>query len=113
MNAASAIPAAADRPGAKGQHKGKRQTKPSPSLLPPEDGRLQITPGPADREAGEPVAVGVIAVRALARKGCALPTPGERRYVRGKVRATLLALERRGVTRKVGRGRGTKRLLSS
>jgi len=61
------------------------------------------------REAGEPLAVGVIAVRALARKGCDLPGPTLRKQVRGKVRECLGKLERRGVVRTVGSGRGTKR----
>ena len=65
------------------------------------------------REAGEPLPVREIAVRALARKGATLPGPTLRKYVRGRVRECLGKMERRGVVWTVGSGRGTKRGLKS
>jgi hypothetical protein len=60
------------------------------------------------REAGEPLPVATIAIRALARKGVALPDPKLRRYTRNKVQAALGALDKRGVTMGVGNGKETK-----
>lgn len=61
------------------------------------------------RAVGEPLPVREIAVRALARKGVTLPGPTLRKYVRGKVRAALIGMDNRGVTRKAGSGNGARR----
>ena len=65
------------------------------------------------REAGEPLPVAAIAVRALARKGVALPDPKLRRYTRNKVRSALIALDKRGVTMRIGEGKAARRVDTS
>jgi hypothetical protein len=61
------------------------------------------------REAGEPLPVAVIAVRALARKGIALPDPTLRRRTRHRLRQMFAVLGKRGVTVRVGSGKGSRR----
>lgn len=61
------------------------------------------------REAGEPLGVLEITLRALAKNGAPPLGPRERRDHPTKVLATLVKLERRGVARKVGSGKGTRR----
>lgn len=65
------------------------------------------------REAGEPLGVAQIAVRALAMKGEPLPGPTLRKRVRVRVRCVVAKLEGRGVVVTVGRGKGTKRVLAT
>ena len=83
--------------------------KPNPVFERGELTRLALT---ILREAGEPLPVSVIAVRALAMKGIDLPTPRIRRMTKGRLRAVFLALERRGVARSVGEGNDTRRGLA-
>lgn len=61
------------------------------------------------REAKAPLPVGVIAVRALAMKGVERPGPGPRKLIRVRVSNLFWVWDRRGVTRKVGAGNGTRR----
>jgi len=63
------------------------------------------------REAGEPLPVGVIAVRMLALKGVTLPDPATRLAVRRRIRVMFHSLDRRGVTMLVGKGRDSKRAI--
>ena len=60
-----------------------------------------------------PVAIRVIALAALARKGIMTPGPGTMRYMRTKVRAIIGNWQRKGKARTVGRDRGTLRALTS
>jgi len=61
------------------------------------------------REAGEPLAVAVIAVRMLARKGIALPDPRLRCRTRERLRRMFASLQERGVTVRVGHGNASRR----
>lgn len=65
------------------------------------------------REAGKPLPVAVIAVRALARQGVMLPGPTLRRYMRKRVRECLGKMEKRGLVQTIGSGRATRRGLVS
>lgn len=65
------------------------------------------------REAGEPLPVATIAVRALARKGVTLPDPTLRRRTRQQVRAALIGLDKRGVTVRIGEGKASRRGLKN
>lgn len=64
------------------------------------------------REAGEPLSIAVIAVRALAQKGHTLPGPTLRKRTRHKIRNALIGLDKRRVTVRVGEGREAKRGLT-
>ena len=64
------------------------------------------------REAGEPLPVRVIAVRALAMKGIALPDPRLRHLTRKRLRTIFGALDRRGVTVRLGDGMEARRGLA-
>lgn len=64
------------------------------------------------REAGEPLPVSMVAVRALAAKGVTLPPPRIRRMAKSRLRAIFYALEKRGVVRSVGTGNEAKRELA-
>jgi hypothetical protein len=55
----------------------------------------------------------VIAVRALAVKGVTLPGPGTMKLTRTRLVQFLCQLDKRGITVKVGRGKATRRALSS
>ncbi len=61
------------------------------------------------REEGKPPPVGVIVVRALARKGVTQPGPGLRKLIRVRLQQYLGAQEKRGVVVKVGTGNATRR----
>ncbi len=50
------------------------------------------------REAGKPLPIRAIAVRALASKGINLPSPMLRRAIRKRLRMAIIALDKRGVT---------------
>jgi hypothetical protein len=65
------------------------------------------------REAGEPLPVRVIVVRMLAMKGIPLPDRHTRHEVRRRVRIMFCALDKRGVTVRVGEGRESRRGLAS
>lgn len=64
------------------------------------------------REAGEPLAVSVIAVRILAAKGIPLPTPTVRKIAKSRLRHAFSDLEKRGVVCSVGVGMDAKRALA-
>jgi hypothetical protein len=63
------------------------------------------------REAGEPLAVRTIAVRALAAKGIALPDPRAMRWTRLRLQQVMARWQAKGVVRTVGSGRETRREL--
>ena len=65
------------------------------------------------REAGEPLAVSVIAVRILAAKGINLPPPRIRKMTKGRLRHAFSDLEKRGVVCSVGEGMEARRALNS
>jgi len=60
-----------------------------------------------------PMAVRVIALAALARKGVTLPGPGTMRHTRKCVRGILGTWERKGKAQTVGRNKGTRRVLTN
>jgi hypothetical protein len=64
------------------------------------------------RQAREPLPIRVIAVRMLAAKGIALPDPAMRGYLRKRLRIAFAAMDRRGVTVRIGEGHGAKRALA-
>jgi hypothetical protein len=64
------------------------------------------------RRAGEPLPIRVIAVRMLAAKGIALPDPATRRHLRKRLRIGFTAMDRRGVTVRVGDGCEARRTLA-
>lgn len=64
------------------------------------------------REAGEPLPVSVIAVRALAAKGIDLPSPRIRRMAKSRLRAIFGALGKRGIVCSVGTGNDARRGLA-
>lgn len=64
------------------------------------------------REAGEALPIWVIALRMLALKGIPEPLPWLRRRTRNRVRQMFIALDKRGVTVKVGDGNGAIRGLA-
>jgi hypothetical protein len=64
------------------------------------------------REAGEPLPIRVIAVRALAIKGIDFPDAKARHLTRKRLRAVFLALDKRGVTVRVGEGMEARRGLA-
>jgi hypothetical protein len=64
------------------------------------------------REAGEPLPIRTIAVRVLAMKGVALPDPTVRKRTRSKLRCAFIALDRRGVTVRIGEGNESQRGLA-
>ena len=86
-----------------------RHRKPNPVFARGELPRLALT---ILREAGEPLAIREIAVRALARKGIALPGPTMRKDARRRLRMVFSLLNHRGVTRVVGEGNEAKRELA-
>jgi hypothetical protein len=61
------------------------------------------------REAGGALPIRVIAVRALAAKGCHTPDRRIYRMTRVRLQQLFLRLDGRGITVKVGRGRETRR----
>jgi hypothetical protein len=61
------------------------------------------------REAGEPLPVAVIVRKMLAAKGVDLPDRRTFKLAKNRLHNALLALDARGVTMKVGRGRETRR----
>jgi hypothetical protein len=63
------------------------------------------------RETQGPIAVRVIAVEALARKGCPLPGPGTLRRTRIRVFHALARWQERGLVVSVGSGKATRRVL--
>ena len=63
------------------------------------------------REANEPLAISVITVRILAKKGVDLPTPTIRKMTKSRLRAALLAFGKRGVVCTVGVGEDRKKEL--
>ena len=65
------------------------------------------------REAGKPLPVAVVAVRALARKGIALPDPTLRRRTRHRLRQMFAVLQKRGVTVRLGHGKDARRAIAS
>ena len=64
------------------------------------------------REAGEPLPIAAVAVRALRAKGVTWPDPVLRRRTRTKLRAAFGKLRARGVLVAVGSGNGTKHRLA-
>ncbi len=65
------------------------------------------------RQAKEPRAVREIARKALAAKGVRFPDDRTWKTTRVRLQQYLGKLDRRGVTRKVGSGNGTRRTLTS
>lgn len=65
------------------------------------------------REAEEPLPIRVIAVRMLAAKGIILPDPHMRHLLRKRLRMVFIALDKRGVTVRIGKGMGTRRGLGN
>jgi hypothetical protein len=65
------------------------------------------------RQAGEPLSIAVIAVRALAQKGHTLPGPTLRKRTRHKIRNALIGLDKRRLTVRIGEGRDAKRGLKT
>jgi hypothetical protein len=61
------------------------------------------------REEGRPLPVAVITRRMLAAKGVTLPDRRTFKLTKNRLQNALLALDRRGVTMKVGRGNATRR----
>lgn len=86
-----------------------RHYKPNPVFARQELPRLAMA---IMREAGEPLPVGVIAVRALARKGVTAPGPGLRKLIRVRLQQYLGVQEKRGAVVKVGTGNVTRRGLA-
>lgn len=64
------------------------------------------------REAGEPLPIRVIAARALATKGVALPDRKAWKGIRVQLQKLFWRLDRRGLTVLVGEGSRTKRALA-
>jgi hypothetical protein len=64
------------------------------------------------REAGEPLPIAAVAVRALKAKGIAWPDPRLRRRTRTKLREAFGKLRARGVLETVGRGNATRHTLA-
>lgn len=83
-----------------------RHYKPNPVFTRQELPRLAMA---IMREEGAPLPVGVIAVRALARKGVTAPGPGLRKLIRVRLQQYLGVQEKRGVVVKVGTGNATRR----
>jgi hypothetical protein len=65
------------------------------------------------REAGEPLAVSVIARRVLQAKGIELPTIHVQRMTRARVRTYFSVLGKRGVVQTFGTGNKAKRGLKN
>lgn len=86
-----------------------RKYKPNPIFARRELPRLALT---VLREAGEPLPIRVITVRVLAAKGIAMPDPTLRRRTRNRLRTMFAALDRRGVTVRIGDGNAARRGLS-
>lgn len=61
------------------------------------------------REEGKPLPVAVIVRRMLAAKGMTLPDRGTFKLTKNRLHNVLLALDKRGVTVKVGAGKATRR----
>ena len=87
----------------------RRFRNPNPIFARGEMTRVALT---VLREAGEPLPIRVIAVRALALKGIDLPGPTLRHAIRKRLRMALIALDKRGVTMCVGSGKDTRRTLA-
>jgi hypothetical protein len=83
-----------------------RHRKPNPIFTRGELPRLALA---IMREEGQPLLVSVIVRRMLAAKDVTLPDPGTIKRTKNKLHNALIALDRRGVTMKVGRGRATRR----
>ena len=64
------------------------------------------------REAGEPLSVREIAVRALARKGNTLPDRRAMKLTRLRLQQTFCEMGKRGLVVRVGKGRQGKRALA-
>ncbi len=64
------------------------------------------------RAEGAPLPVAVIVRRALAMKGLECPDRRTVKLTKNRLHNALLALDKRGVTVKVGRGNGTRRGLA-
>lgn len=64
------------------------------------------------RDEGRPLPVAVITRRMLAAKGVTLPDRRTFKLTKNRLHNALLALDRRGVTVKVGRGNATRRGLA-
>jgi hypothetical protein len=86
-----------------------RRYKPNPVFARQELPRLTMA---ILREAKGPVAVREIARLALAAKGVRHPEPSIMKKTRVRLQQYLGKLDRRGVTRKVGSGNGTRRVLA-
>jgi len=56
------------------------------------------------REAGEPLQIGVIAVRMLETKGFPLPDPATQQVLRKCLSVVMNYLDKRGVTARMGTG---------
>jgi len=87
-----------------------RRYKPNPIFARGELPRLALA---VLREAGEPLPIRVIAVRVLAAKGITLPEPAIRKRVRMRLRTMFVALDKRGVTVRVGEGNAARRGLAA
>jgi hypothetical protein len=83
-----------------------RRRKPNPIFSHGDLTKMALT---VLREAGEPLAIPVIAVRVLAMKGVPLPDARAQRRTRQRLQAMFLRLERRGLTVRVGNGNGARR----
>ena len=86
----------------------RRHRNPNPVFARGELIRLALT---ILREAGEPLPVRVIAVRALATKGITLPDKRAMKLTRLRLQQAFVKLGRRGVVRSVGDGRERMREL--
>jgi hypothetical protein len=87
-----------------------RHRKPSPIFARTELPRLTLA---IMREEGRPLPVAVIVRRLLAAKGISLPDRRTFKLTKNRLHNTLIALDKRGVTMKVGRGSATRRGLAT
>ena len=86
-----------------------RRYQPNPHFARNELPRLAIA---ILREANEPLPTRVIARRALAAKGVVYPDRRAFKVTRTRLVQFLSKLDRRGITRKVGQGKATRRALA-
>lgn len=86
-----------------------RRYKPNPHFARNELPRIAMA---VLREAAEPLATKVVALRALATKGVMTPDRRTMKVTRTRLLQFLSKLDKRGITQKVGSGNRTKRILA-
>jgi hypothetical protein len=86
-----------------------RRYKPNPVFARGEMTRMALD---VLREAGEPLPMRVIVIRMLAAKGIPLPGPELRRTIRKRVRIAFVAMDKRGITVRIGNGNASLRALA-